>query len=389
MDYPRSVRFLESFKGRGIKLGLDRVRAILSKLDDPQNSFLSIHIAGTNGKGSVAAMLSSILTKSGFRTGLYTSPHLVDYTERVRINEQDISKRDFAEAVAIVKKTLNEHWSVILTEFEVITVAGFLMLKRAKVEVAVIETGLGGRLDATNVVTPLISIITNIDMDHMDLLGNSINSIAREKAGIIKPGVPVITGATKGLETIRNICKKKVSKLIVAHSKPELKLSLSGEHQKSNAAIVVRAVDELRKLGLDIEQEALTNGLKSTKWLGRLQVVSRKPLTILDGAHNVAGAKALSAYLSSLGKKVSFVIGMQKNKDIKGYLEIIRPLAEKFYVVQSSNPGAISKLELARMIGPKAIISTSLSSAVKSAKAQALPVCITGSLYLVGDFLKG
>ncbi len=389
MDYRQAVRYLESFRSRGIRLGLDRVRAVLSKLGDPQNSFASIHIAGTNGKGSVAAMLSSILTRAGYRTGLYTSPHLVDYTERVRIREKDISKQKFASAIEEVAEVLKKLPEIKLTQFEVLTVAGFVMLRNARVYGAVIETGLGGRLDATNVIKPLLSIITNIDIDHTDLLGNSISSIAKEKAGIIKPGVPVVTGTAKGLNVIKNICKRRGSKLIMARCKVPIKSPLEGEHQKKNLAIVLAAVKEIRKLGCRIDRRSLTAGLRSVRWPGRLQIVSKKPLVILDGAHNVAGAKALSAYLSKLGKKFNFVIGMQRNKDIKGYIKVIKPLADRFYVVQSSNPGAMPKLELAKLVGPKAVVAKSLSSAMKLAKAQGSPVCITGSLYLVGDLLKG
>lgn len=209
MDYRSAIRYVESFRSRGIMLGLDRVRGVLSELGDPQDSFMSVHISGTNGKGSVAAMLSSVLTRAGYRTGLYTSPHLVDYTERVRINDKDIPRSEFARAVEEVSSVLKRDPKFKLTEFEVLTIAGFIMLRNSRIEIAVIETGLGGRLDATNVITPLIWIITNIDMDHTDLLGNSIESIAKEKAGIIKPGVPVITGTAKGLSVIRNVCREK------------------------------------------------------------------------------------------------------------------------------------------------------------------------------------
>ncbi len=389
MNYNSAIKYLESFRKRGIRLGLERIENILHQLGVPQDGFRSIHIAGTNGKGSVAAMLSSILTKAGYRTGLYTSPHLVDYTERVRIDEKDISRVKFANAVAEVKKAIERLPHNDLTEFEVLTAAAFLLMAEEKVDIAIIEVGLGGRLDATNVITPILSVITNIDYDHMDVLGNSIISIAKEKAGIIKDGVPVVVGPTRGLNIIKNICKQKDSKLTIARGRASIKSPLEGGHQVINTSITMAAVKELGELGFDIGHRSAVQGLKSTRWPGRLQIISRKPLMILDGAHNPAGAKALRAYLSTLGKKITFVIGMQNNKDIDRYVRMLKPLAERFYVVQSSNPGAISKHELAKMIGSKAIVAKDIKSALKIAKIQGLPVCVTGSLYLIGDHLKG
>jgi dihydrofolate synthase/folylpolyglutamate synthase len=388
MSYSSAVKYLETFRCRGIRLGLKRVEKILSHLGDPQNSFKTIHIAGTNGKGSAAAMLSSILTKAGYRTGLYTSPHLVDYTERIRINEKDISRSDFAKAVDEVKKAIEDRPEVQLTEFEVLTVAGFVMLRNARVKVAVIEVGLGGRFDATNVLHPILTIITNIGYDHMDLLGKTLPKIAFEKGGIIKSVVPMITGESKTSRVLKAICKARGARFIYAGPVKAQKSLLLGEHQKNNEGLVLEAVKKLNDLGLKISKGARDKGLRGTRWEGRLQVISRKPLFIVDGAHNVAGAMALSSYLKKFGKKFNFVIGMQRNKDIKGYIKVIKGMGEHFYVVQSSNPGSMPANELAKMIGLKAKAFKSIRSAIKSAKLSKLPLCLTGSLYLVGDFLK-
>ncbi len=388
MKYASAIKYLESFQKRGMRLGLERTENILFQLGDPQDRFISVHVAGTNGKGSVAAMLSAILTKAGYKTGLYTSPHLVDYTERIRVNEKDVSRAKFAGAVKEVKKAIDKLSHNDLTEFEVLTAAAFLLMANEKVDIAIIEVGLGGRLDATNVITPILSVITNIDYDHMDVLGNSISSIAKEKAGIIKSGVPVVVGPTKGLDVIRKIAKEKRSKFISAKTGRSIKSPLEGKHQIINTSIALAAIDELRKNGYDINHRAVVNGLDSVRWPGRLQVVSRKPLIILDGAHNPAGAKALVSYLSSYHKKFTFIIGMQRNKDIKGYIKVIKNIAERFYVVRSTNPGAVEKEELAKLIGPKAVIEKDIRSALKAAKAQKSPICITGSLYLVGDYLS-
>jgi len=391
MNYRQSIAYLESFKRYGIRLGLDRIRQLLSSLGDPQNNFRSIHIAGTNGKGSVAAMLSSILTRAGFKVGLYTSPHLVDYTERVRINEKDVSKAKFALAVEKVKKVIDKLPDMGLTEFEVLTAASFLLMAQEKVEIAVIEVGLGGRMDATNVITPILSIITNIERDHMDILGNSITKIAKEKAGIIKPGVPLVTGEKKLWRLLHYICKRQGCSMSGTGGIEVEFVPLPGRHQVENTRIVLKSVQVLRKLGFRISKSQLDKGLRSTRWPGRIQVVSKKPLMILDGAHNVAGANALVEYLKVYHKKFTFIVGMQKNKEIRKFVKILKPLADRFIVVQSSNPFAASNKFVAGQVaacGGKTVVAADIKRALSSAKSCGSPVCVTGSLYLVGDVLR-
>jgi dihydrofolate synthase / folylpolyglutamate synthase len=391
MDYKSAIKYLESFKGRGMVLGLDRVKKLLKQLGDPQDSFLSIHVAGTNGKGSVCAMMSSILTKAGYRTGLYTSPHLVDYTERVRINEKDISKAKFASAVAKVKRAINKMPSIMLTEFEVLTAAGFVMLKEQKVKVAIIEVGLGGRLDATNVISPIISVITNIDLDHMDMLGESIDSIAAEKAGIIKRGVPVVTAATKGLLVIKSKCRQNNASLFhCLNTKVDLS-PLNGEHQKINTALVLCTIKQLTAKGFVIGESVIRSGLKATRWPGRLQIVSKKPFIVVDSAHNEPGAKVLAQYISAFRKKFVFIIGMQQNKDVNSYLARIRPLAKAFVVVRSSNPASLpheSLVEKLKLFKGPIVAALDIRDSVKYAKELGDNICVTGSIYLLGDFYK-
>ena len=391
MNYRQAVDYLESFQKAGMRLGLERITRLLSLLGDPQDTFRSIHIAGTNGKGSVAAMLSSILNQAGYRVGLYTSPHLADYTERIRMNENDVSMAKFAGAVAKVKKVIDELPEMHLTEFEVLTAASFLLLSQEKVEIAVIEVGLGGRLDATNVITPILSIITNIDYDHMDVLGDSISKIAREKAGIIKPGVPLVVGGSRAWRILYNICKDRGSKFIRSSGIKIKKAPLSGVHQVENTKIAIASVKVLRKLGVKVSSAQLNSGLCRTFWPGRLQIVGKRPPVILDGAHNIAGARVLREYLSTFRKKITFIIGMQANKDIKNFIKIIKPLANDFVVIRSTNPGAASKKTIADQIrhaGGKPIVAKDLKAAVFAAKKKADPICITGSLYLVGDALR-
>lgn len=375
----------------GIRLGLDRIRTLLALLGDPQDNFKSIHIAGTNGKGSVAAMLSSILNKAGYKVGLYTSPHLMDYTERIRINEKDVSRQKFADAVERVKKAVDKLPKLDLTEFEVLTAAGFLLLSQEKVDIAIIEVGLGGRMDATNVITPILSIITNIDHDHMDVLGKSINMIAREKGGIIKPGVPVVFGGSRAENILRGIAREKGSKFISSGAEKVKYAPFLGSHQVENTKTALAGVRVLRGLGIKISDKNLNEGLRKAYWPGRLQVVGKKPLMILDGAHNEAGARALRRYLSTLGKKVTFVIGMQANKDVKGFVNILKPIAERFIVVRSSNPGALAEGKMAgkvRGAGGKVSIVENLKGALAMSRRDGNPVCVTGSLYLVGDVLR-
>jgi dihydrofolate synthase / folylpolyglutamate synthase len=220
MNYGQSVKYLESFWKFGIRLGLHRIKHLLGKLGDPQEAFLSVHVAGTNGKGSVCAMLSSILTEAGYRTGMYTSPHLRDYTERIRINCDEISKKDFALAIGSIREIISArtYGREKPTEFEILTAAAFKYFKKREVDIAVVEVGLGGRLDSTNVIKPMVSVITNISLDHVNILGRTVSSIAREKAGIIKKGVPVVTGAEgEALKVIKESCRK--TRLVILYTR--------------------------------------------------------------------------------------------------------------------------------------------------------------------------
>jgi len=391
MNYLRAVEYLESFQKMGIRLGLERIRTLLKLLGDPQDKFKSIHIAGTNGKGSVAAMLSSILNQAGYWVGLYTSPHLADYTERIRIKEKDVSRPKFAAAVSKVKEVIDKLPEMHLTEFEVLTAASFLLMAEEKVDIAVIEVGLGGRLDATNVIAPILSIITNIDLDHMDVLGGSIDKIAKEKGGIIKPGVPLVIGERKAWHILYNICKEKGSRFIKSNGEKVKYAPFLGRHQAENTKIVLASVKVLRELGIKISDPQLIKGLHRAFWPGRLQVIRKDPLMILDGAHNPAGARALFKFLSTLHKKVTFIIGMQKNKDIGSFVKILMPIADRFIVVRSSHPNSLPEEHVAKIIenaGGRPVIVKDLRNAILLSKSAIKPVCVTGSLYLVGDVLR-
>jgi dihydrofolate synthase/folylpolyglutamate synthase len=373
MNYP----YLESLEKFGINLGLDRIKVLLERLGNPHQKFKSIHVAGTNGKGSTCAMLASILKEAGYKVGLYTSPHLFDYRERIKINGKDIPKREFTRIIERIRKRIrSRNREETPTVFEVLTAAAFTYFAEQKVEYAVIEVGMGGRLDATNVITPLVAIITNIDLEHTAILGRTLAKVAAEKAAIIKPRVPVITAETKpeALRVIKHNADKNRSLLIQVGSVQEgLKTNLIGEHQKVNAACAVAAV---RLANIAANKQAILRGLKMVSWPGRFQVLSRKPLTIVDGAHNPAGIKVLVETLKQQfpGKKFTFIFGTQEDKDLASMLSLLRPLAKKIVITHSSHQNAANK------------------DSIKLADALKLSVgedrVITGSLFLVADVLN-
>ena len=372
-------KYLDSLDKFGINLGLERIERLMKALGDPQLRFQSIHVAGTNGKGSTCAMIASILKEAGHKVGLYTSPHLFDYPERIKINGNDISRRDFERGLAKIRK-ISRAWPEQPTVFEVLTALAFWYFAEKKIDYAVVEVGMGGRLDATNVITPLVSVITNIDLEHKAVLGNTLAKIAIEKGGIIKPRVPVITGEEKPevLPVLRHQAEKKGSVLIQVNSRGAgLRSGLIGEHQKINAACALAAV---RLAGIKASKAAILRGLVKTKWPARFQVVAKKPLTIIDGAHNPAGMATLVATLRSAypGHKFTFIIGAQGDKDAAGMLRLIGPLAKKVIITRSSHRQAATQLG---GTGP-----LPLKSALRQTAGEERVVA--GSLFLAADALK-
>lgn len=371
-------KYLDSLERFGINMGLDRIQLLLEKLDDPHRKFKSIHVAGTNGKGSTCAMIASILKEAGYKVGLYTSPHLFDYRERIKVNGRDIPKKIFEAGLRRIERIVkNSHGTLSRpTVFEVLTALAFWYFAKMKVDYAVIEVGLGGRLDATNVITPLVSVITNVDLEHTEILGRSLAKIAAEKAGIVKLGIPVVTAEEKSepLKVIKDVCKKKKSFLIAVSRKQEvIGSSLLGEHQRVNAACAVAAI---RLARIKVSREAIRKGLRKTRWPGRFQIFSRKPLTILDGAHNPAGIKVLVDTLKKQypRKKFTFIFGTQEDKDSVSMLALLKPLAKRIIITHSSHPNAAKK------------DSIELEDALKQSMGK--DRVITGSLFLVADVLR-
>lgn len=398
MNYEQAKELLTSQGKFYINLGLERIQSILKLIGNPQEKIKIIHVAGTNGKGSVSSILANILKCAGYKTGLYTSPHLVEYTERIKINNIDISKEDFA---AYIEKicTLAEKKNIHLTEFEILTAIAFKYFADNKVKIAVIETGLGGRFDATNVCKkPILSIITSISLDHTDRLGNTIEKIAFEKAGIIKPKSTIITEiSNKGFKIIKNTAEEKKAKLIVATNYVNMNFEngnnyvsiedikcefpLLGLYQKANLSIVLQAVDFLK-----IKTEAVIEGLKTAKWPARLEYIKDKNL-LIDGAHNPDAAKELRKSLDYYfnNQKRIFLYSTLNTKDYKEIAKILFNEDDEIYYYEFNNKNAISFEEYKNNNPQIRNIKQFNKDQLKDFLLKPELKIVTGSLYMIGE----
>ena len=377
MTYSDTLNFLDSLNIFGIKPGLERINLLMEKLNFPQNNYKTIHVTGTNGKGSVCAMLAEILKIDGRKVGLFTSPHLESYCERIRINGENISENDFAAMIEIVKNC-----KVQATQFEVLTAAAFEYFSLQKVDIAVIEVGLGGLYDSTNVITPEISIITNVALEHENILGD-LKNIALNKAGIIKKNIPAVTGATgEPLEIIREIAKKNNSALYEVTEPANFKINLLGEYQKFNAAVAIQAAKVL-----NIDEKIIRAGLEKVQWAGRFEIVNG---IIIDGAHNPHGAAALRQSLDKIfprGKRI-WIFGALADKNFDKMIEILFR-ADDFVIVTPPNSERAATVKILcenlTAHGIKNIGVEKLPDAVKLLKETAGEIkIIAGSLYLIG-----
>ncbi|WP_088240740.1 bifunctional folylpolyglutamate synthase/dihydrofolate synthase [Calothrix rhizosoleniae] len=407
--------FLQPFKSFGVNLGLSRIQSLLRNLGNPQNQVPVIHVAGSNGKGSVCAYLSSILTEAGYRTGRYTSPHLVDWTERICLNNQPISGVELQEILLQVQAAINPD-EESPTQFEVITAGAWLYFAQQQVDIAVIEVGLGGRLDATNVCQPpLVSIITSISREHWQRLGNTVAEIAGEKAGILKYGCPVIMGKlpTDAEQVVRSRALELQCPIIMPPSAHQLEpgwaeyelreeqwikypLPLAGQIQLSNSALALGAVEILQNQDWNIPESAIVNGMAKTQWLGRIQWTTWKhQKLLLDGAHNPAAAQVLRDYVDSLNvPSVTWVMGMLSTKDHDQVFQILLRSQDKLYLVpvpEHSSADPTELAELATQVCPNLAgcypypeLSSALDAAFTSPDDL---VVLCGSLYLAGHFL--
>ena len=412
MTYSEALIYLGQMRRFGMKLGLEPMRDLARALGSPQEKLRFIHLAGTNGKGSTAAFCESSLRASGLRVGLYTSPHLVSVRERIQIGRQPISTDDFGEGMGVVREKLEQQKDHETTFFELMTALALWYFAREKVDWVVWETGLGGRLDATNIVRPEICIITNIGLDHQQYLGESLREIAAEKAGILKPGVPVISAVEDGEATvvIREAAQALGCALILVQrdmevenlglrgnkqmariEESELALGLIGPHQISNAACAVAALRQL-----NISEEAIARGLENTVWPGRFEILSEKPLIVLDGAHNPAGVAMLvetwRAFLASRGTdaRARLVFATVTDKDISEMAQRLGSLAQEVLLVRLANERSAEPARLAPFFpGLPCTCYDSVSAAwqnLLSAGPESITL-ITGSLFLVGEML--
>jgi dihydrofolate synthase/folylpolyglutamate synthase len=381
-------------------LSLDRVNRLLDRLGRPDRAYRAIHIAGTKGKGSTAAMIESCLRAAGYRTGFYTSPHLHTFRERLRVDNEYISREMFAQLVDELEPHLNAVEGV--TWFEVVTTLAFMFFARSQIEVAVLEVGLGGRFDATNVVTPLASVITSLSMDHMNLLGNTIEQIAFEKAGIIKRHVPVVSApqASEAMDVIRRVARVRGARLIVAEApSPPLRsgggsgwgpLPLLGAHQLLNASVAMAALQVANERGLTISDEAIRHGLETVQWPGRLEVLSHDPLLVVDGAHNGDSAQKLALALREVFHvdRWTLVVGISADKDIAAILDGLLPVSGRVIVTRASNSRAANVATIGAQItdrGVEPAQAATVAEAIDLALKDGSPVIITGSLFTVAD----
>ncbi|MCL5807096.1 MAG: bifunctional folylpolyglutamate synthase/dihydrofolate synthase [Deltaproteobacteria bacterium] len=413
MTYRDTLAYLTSLNKMGIRFGLDPIRSLLERLHNPQNGYPAILVAGTNGKGSVAAMTAAILSAAGYRTGLYTSPDLTDFRERIRIHDRMISDEEAADCVKQVKEKVTED----ISYFEFLTAMAFLFFHRQQVDIAVLEIGMGGRLDATNVVIPLLSVITNISLEHREYLGNTLEKITREKGGIIKEGGICLTAAMQKpvIETLQILCREKGATLYrlgkeirtrihrdgtfsyhgIEHHYKRLACPLAGSHQYSNAALALGSV-ELIGPGFKIEERAIVEGLRKTHWEGRLELLQSKPMLLVDGAHNPAGAATLRQALKNdfSYRRLWLIFGVLEDKDYRAMVKRLFPLAEGVILTRPDSDRALSLdvlLPVARKFHKNIQAIERPGDALKQALSQAGNgdlVCVAGSLYLVGEIKR-
>lgn len=405
-----------------LSFNLERMNHLLSLLGRPHQDLKAIHIAGTKGKGSTAAIAASILTAADLKVGLYTSPHLVSPRERIRIGSSLITPEEFAYFLSRIKSRVEATPYLEPTFFEVYTALAFVYFSHQKVDLAVLETGLGGRLDATNVARALVGIITQISFDHMDKLGHNLASIAREKAGIIKEGIDVVSSPQEDTvsSVIEEACREKKAHLFrvgkeisfelldaspdgqrflvetTARSYPDLFLSLLGQHQVINAATAIGAVDLLESYGILIPRKAIVEGLRKVEWTARIQVISKDPLLIVDCAHNGASALALSKCLRELfpGKRIILVLAILQNKDVKEIGRALFPLSDRVILTKADSPRSMEPEEIKTLLGDlcsgKTVIAKNAREAVKYSFRFTSPetlICFAGSSYLAGEVL--
>lgn len=412
MTYEQAVAYIHSVAWQGSRPGLSRIRELTERLGHPERSLRFIHIAGTNGKGSVSAMTEAILRAAGYRTGLFVSPYIKHFTERIQLCGEPITERALAEATEEVKACADEMTDAP-TEFELITAIGLVYFKKERCDVVVLETGMGGRLDSTNIIEhPLLTVITGIALDHTAFLGNTVEAIAGEKAGILKPGAPAVFGGYDAVarqvigaraealgvpfrcaaDTPLTVHEMTLAGTRISYgTHADLTLSLLGAYQPQNAATVLTGIDLLREGGLSIDEEAVRRGMATVRWPGRFELLSREPLILSDGAHNpegiAAAARSLALYFGKT--RVLLLCGVMSDKDHSSMVSTLAPHAAEVFTLRPNNPRALSAESFAEEFREAGIPATAYptpraatEAAVLRARETKTPLVALGSLYM-------
>ncbi|MCC0680925.1 bifunctional folylpolyglutamate synthase/dihydrofolate synthase [Clostridioides sp. ES-S-0005-03] len=423
MKYEEALEYISQTNKFGIRLGLENIGKLLELLGNPQETLNIIHVAGTNGKGSVCSFISNILRESGYKVGLYTSPYLETFAERIRVNGENIPQEDVARIIGLIKEKIEVMVSqgyAYPTEFEVVTAMAFYYYSEQKVDFVALEVGLGGRYDATNIITKsLVSVITSISLDHTGILGDTIEKIAYEKAGIIKEnGIVLVYDQTdEAKDVIKSVCKEKNAKYIevnfddinikksninsqiydcniMGETYKNLEIMLIGEHQINNSILamsVLKYLKDIKKLD-NISEESIRKGLITTKWPGRIEKIKESPIFIIDGAHNEDGAKSLAKALDKhfKDKKLTLLIGMLEDKDIDGVLDILMPKFSKVVTTTPNNPRAINSdilkekiLKYVSDVTSKHEIEDAVNYTLETSNKDDI-IISAGSLYMIG-----
>ncbi|MBN1253720.1 MAG: bifunctional folylpolyglutamate synthase/dihydrofolate synthase [Deltaproteobacteria bacterium] len=416
MNKQETLEYLYGLERFGMVFGLENISRLLQALGDPHNDLKVIHVGGTNGKGSVSVMMAAVLQEEGYRVGLYTSPHLISFTERIQINGNEISWDEVIRLTDVLYgKVVDQNIPQRFTFFDFTTAIAMYYFFLQGVDVAILEVGLGGRLDSTNVVHPLMSVITNVDKDHYQILGERIEDIAREKAGIVKQGVPLISGATKGevIDILEETCRTKGSPMRLigrdfwgqrvaprtfsfqggTWSLDDIRLGVAGSYQIVNATVALAALELLEQQGYRIVKESMYHGLATVRWPGRLELIQQVPQILLDGAHNSAAAKALRACLQEEFdyQHIYMVMGVMEDKEVSTILAELAPLAEVLIATRPQNSRAMSPQRVATIAETyckDVRVIDDISKGVDYARALAQEddlIVVTGSLFTVGE----
>lgn len=412
MNYEQALEYIHSVNWAFCKPGLERITALCKALGNPQNKLRFIHVAGTNGKGSTSSMLASILQSAGYRTGLYTSPYIRTFCERIRVDGENIPREELAALTERIRP-IADAMEDKPTEFELITALAFAYFADCECDVVVLEVGLGGRLDSTNVIeNTTLSIITGIDFDHTALLGNTIEEIANEKAGIIKENRPVLFGGSRGAayDTVEKVALKKNAPFCAVDRSSYLQknatldgttfdylqysdmhLPLLGAYQPYNATLVLTAIELLKEQGFQIDETAVRQGLSLVRWPARFELLSRDPIIIYDGGHNPEGVRAAVASVKAYfgEQRVNLLSGVMADKDRGEMIETMKPIIARAFTVTPNNPRSLAAADYAAQLTSYGIVASSYASvadgvraAIESSKQEGIPLVCLGSLYL-------